>query len=165
MEKTLKSALKDIKFVMNPDLDKYDGTVMFPEKLARANAMIAKHGLPKEIEEHLKQLEAHDKLAKIKERFEKYGLPKEVEEQRKKRKAEQAFWLKGTLNHADMPTNTFSIVAKTSDNCLEKTYNITTSSELVRKTVKEYWGDAIRVHIKPKGDIETATEFELIEVF
>ena len=134
MEKTVEAKIPH--YVINHDLDKYDHTPMSPKKQARINEILTKYGLPKEIEEHLKRLEA-----------------------------EQAFWLKGTLNHADMPTNTFSIVAKTSDNSLEKTYNITTSSELVRKTVKEYWGDAIRVHIKPKGDIETATEFELIEVF
>ena len=134
MEKTVEAKIPH--YVINHDLDKYDHTPMSPKKQARINEILTKYGLPKEIEEHLKQLEA-----------------------------EQAFWLKGTLNHADMPTNTFSIVAKTSDNSLEKTYNITTSSELVRKTVKEYWGDAIRVHIKPKGDIETATEYELIEVF
>ena len=163
MEKTVKAKIPH--YVINHDLDKYDHTPMSPKKQARINEILTKYGLPKEIEEHLKQLEAPEKLAKAKEMFAKHGLPKEVEEQRKPRKAEQAFWLKGTLNHADMPTNTFSIVAKTSDNSSEKIYNIKTSSELVRKTVKEYWGDAIRVHIKPKGDIETATEYELIEVF
>ena len=60
--------------------------VMFPEKFARANAMLAKWGIPKEWEEEI------------------------LAEERK-----QAVWVKGTLSQADVDTNTFLIVVEATD--------------------------------------------------
>lgn len=36
--------------VIDESLDKYDNVVLFPEKLAKANEMLRKTGLPKEFE-------------------------------------------------------------------------------------------------------------------
>ena len=33
--------------IINPELDKYDNIVLFPEKLAKANAQLKKLGAPK----------------------------------------------------------------------------------------------------------------------
>ena len=124
------------KITVNPALNRTDDTVMFPEKLAHATAMI-----------------------------EKYGIPKEWEAEILQREQEQAFWQKGVLIAADIATNTFSITAEATDNQAEKTYKITALPTDLNKIVKENWGEMMRVHIKPKGDLETATAFDLIEVF
>ena len=120
----------------NADLDKRNNAVAIPDRLARANAMI-----------------------------EKYGIPKEWEAEMLQREQEQAFWQKGVLTSADIATNTFSITAEKTDNQAEKTYKITALPTGLNKIVKENWGEMMRVHIKPKGDIETATAFDLIDVF
>ena len=38
-----------IELEINPELDKYAGKVMFPEKLAKANEILKRVGLPKQI--------------------------------------------------------------------------------------------------------------------
>ena len=38
-----------IELEINPDLDQYAGKVMFPKKLAKANAILKKVGLPKQV--------------------------------------------------------------------------------------------------------------------
>lgn len=127
---------KKPKITVNPALNGLDTTAMFPEKLEWANDFLAKHGLPKEWEAEMLQ-----------------------------REQEQAFWQKGVLIAADIATNTFSITAEATDNQAEKTYKITALPTDLNKIVKENWGEMMRVHIKPKGDLETATAFNLIEVF
>ena len=124
------------KITVNPALNGLDTAAMFPEKLAHATAMI-----------------------------EKYGIPKEWEAEILQREQEQAFWQKGVLIAADIATNSFSIAAEARDNQAEKTYKITALPTDLNKIVKENWGEMMQVHIKPKGDIETATAFDLIEVF
>ena len=121
---------------VNSGLDKRNNAVVIPDRLARANAML-----------------------------EKYGIPKEWEAEMLQREQEQAFWQKGVLTAADIATNTFSITAESTDNQAEKTYKITALPTDLNKIVKENWGEMMRVHIKPIGDIETATAFDLIEVF
>ena len=81
------SELYDVDVVYDPELDKYEGRVLFPEKLAQAQETIAK-----------------------------YGLPKEWEDERKKRKEEQAFWVKGMLSQANIGTHSFLIVVEATDN-------------------------------------------------
>ena len=121
---------------VNSGLDKNNNAVVIPDRLARANAMLEKYGIPKEWEAEMLQCEQ-----------------------------EQAFWQKGVLIAADIATNTFSITAEATDNQAEKTYKITALPTDLNKIVKENWGEMMRVHIKPKGDLETATAFDLIEVF
>ena len=128
--------LRKPKITVNPALNQKEGVIMFPEKFARAQEFLAKYGIPKECEAEMLQ-----------------------------REQQQAFWQKGVLTSADIATNTFSITAEAADNQAEKTYKITALPTDLSKIVKENWGEMMQVHIKPKGDIETATVFDLIEIF
>ncbi len=126
--------LYDIDVVHDPELDKYKGQVLFPKKLAEAQEAIAK-----------------------------YGLPKEWEEERKKRKAEQAFWIKGQLSQADLETHSFLVSVAAIDNQPKRTYAISALSDILNKLVKEYWGRMIHVHIRPSKEKEVQGQYELIE--
>ena len=44
-----------ITLVYNSELDKYDNVVLFPEKVMKAKAHLAKIGMPKEYYEQLKE--------------------------------------------------------------------------------------------------------------
>ena len=117
--------LKEPIDVIDSDLDKYDNIVLFPEKLARANEMLAKHGLPKEWQAD------YDKIIR-----------------------EKSFWVRGILTEADAATLTFSILGKAEYSKLDKAYAITASdAETLTTFVKTYWNETVKVHIKPK-DLE-----------
>ena len=116
---------------IDPELNKYRDVVMFPKKLARANEMLAKWGLPKELEEQI------------------------LAEER-----EQALCVNGTLSHADLDTNTFLIVVEATDNEPQTRYTITAVTAVLKKLVKDYWGDMVKVYIKQT----TPLEYELVEV-
>ena len=123
--------LKAYGVTIDPELNKYRDVVMFPKKLARANAMLAKWGLPKELEEQIM-----------------------VEER------EQALCVNGTLSHADLDTNTFLIVVEATDSTPQTRYTVTAVSAVLKKLVKDYWGDVVKVYIKQT----TPLEYELVEV-
>ena len=78
--------------VIDPELDKYDDIILFPEKLQRAKEMLAKHGLPKPIQ---------DRIDKI--------------------KREKSFWVRGILTEADADNLSFSLVGKAAGSKLETT--------------------------------------------
>ena len=116
---------------INHDLDKYDDIDFFPEKTRRANERIAK-----------------------------WGLPKVWEEQIMAEEREQALCVNGTLSHADLDTNTFLIVVEATDNEPQTRYTITAVTAVLKKLVKDYWGDVVKVYIKQT----TPLEYELVEV-
>ena len=120
--------------VIDPELDKYDDIILFPEKLQRAKEMLAKHGLPKPIQERL------DKIAR-----------------------EKSFWVRGILTEADAETLTFSIHGKAAGNKLDKAYTITASdAETLTTFVKTYWNETVKVHIKPKDLEDDSKGYALI---
>ncbi len=87
MEKVIE--LKKYKYpntFINPELNKYEDIVSSPEKLAEANATLAKYGLPK-------------------------GWEKKTTTQSK----ESAFWLSGILQRADAAENTFLLISLDKD--------------------------------------------------
>ena len=120
---------------VNHDLDKYDSIDFFPEKTKQAKEMLAKWGLPKGWEEDV------------------------MTEER-----EQALCVNGTLSHADLDTNTFLIVVEATDNAPQTRYTVTAVAAVLKKLVKDYWGDLVKVYIKPKGETTTPLEYELVEV-
>jgi hypothetical protein len=67
--------------VINPELNKYESIVTFPEKLKEANETLAKYGLP----------EGWEKKPDI--------------------KVQPAFWMSGILKEADANSNIFLIIA------------------------------------------------------
>ena len=117
--------------VIDHDLDRYDSIDFFPEKTKQAKEMLAKWGLPKGWEEDVMTEE----------------LPK-------------ALCVNGTLSHADLDTNTFLIVVEATDNVPQTRYTITAVSAVLKKLVKDYWGDVVKVYIKQT----TLLEYELVEV-
>ena len=125
--------LRAQKITINPELDKYNDVVSFPKKLVRANAMLEKWGLPKELEDRILQRELKD-----------------------------ALWVKGILRQVDADTNTFLIVVTATDNQPQIAYMVTTLADTLNKLVKDYWGDMVRVHIKPQN--QSGQQYELIEV-
>ena len=181
MNETLK--LKEQKVTINPELDKYNAIVSSPKKLARANEMFAKWGLPKELEEIMLEelslpeavynpaLDKYEgqvlfpkKLAEAEETLAKYPLPEEWADAIYKKKCENTFWIKGMLSQADISTQSFLIVVEATDNQPQTTYTITALSDILNKLVKEYWGLVVNVHIKPKKEKEIPCQYELIAV-
>ena len=121
--------------VIDPELDKYDDIILFPEKLQCAKEMLAKHGLPKAIQ---------DRIDKI--------------------KREKSFWVRGILTEADAATLSFSILGKAEYSTLDKAYAITASdAETLTTFVKNYWNETVKVHIKPKNLEDDSQGYALIE--
>ena len=94
----------------------------------------------------------------------KWGLPKGWEDDVITEERETALCVNGTLSHADLDTNTCLIVVEATDNEPQTRYTITAVAAVLKKLVKDYWGDAVRVYIKPKGQMVTPLEYELVEV-
>ena len=111
--------------VYNPELDKYEGKVWFPEKLAEARETLAK-----------------------------YSLPKEWEDEIQKREREKAVWIKGQLSEANVETNTFLIVVEATESQPQLTYMVSTLTDVLQRLIKDYWGHTVNVHIKPKKEVQ-----------
>ena len=120
---------------VNHNLDKYENVVSFPEKLARANEMLAK-----------------------------WGLPKELEEQMLAEEREDAIWIEGTLSQADVATHTFWVDVAATDNQPQTIYKVTSLPDVLKQLVKDHWGDVVKVYIQPKWEASTTSDYELIEV-
>ena len=120
---------------VNHDLDKYENVVSFPEKLARANEMLAK-----------------------------WGLPKELEEQMLAEERENAIEIEGTLSQADVATHTFWVDVAATDNQPQTIYKVTSLPDVLKQLVKDHWGDVVKVYIQPKWEASTTSDYELIEV-
>ena len=123
--------LEEYGVTIDPELNKYRDVVMFPKKLARANEMLAK-----------------------------WGIPKAWEEERQQEEREQTLCVNGTLSHADLDTHTFLIVVEATDNAPQTRYTVTAVTAVLKKIVKDYWGDVVKVYIKPT----TSIEYELVAV-
>ena len=120
---------------VNHDLDKYENVVSFPKKLARANEMLAK-----------------------------WGLPKELEEQMLAEERENAIEIEGTLSQADVATHTFWVDVAATDNQPQTIYKVTSLPDVLKQLVKDHWGDVVKVYIQPKWEASTTSDYELIEV-
>ena len=123
------------KMVADPNLNKYDNITLFPEKLKRANELLAKAGLPEEV------------ANKLAEKGQKHN-----------------FWTNGIVIQADAKENTFSLTVKTRDKLAENTYIISTSAEILNKIVKQHWADSIKVFLRPKAIIGQPFQYDLIEI-
>ncbi len=111
-----------------------DSKVMFPQKLKEANEMLEKYPPPPEVLMH-----GYSEFEK------EYG-----------------FEVNGILKRADADTKTFLVIIM--DGPYEIHFKITTNPELLKKIVKSYWGETIKVHIRPKINSEKQFEYELMEV-
>ncbi len=78
---------------------------------------------------------------------------------------EEPFWISGVLKRVDADKNTIKLASNGTEKP-SKThyYTINVVSETLNKLVKNYWGDIINVHIKPKSKKGKQFEYELIEV-
>jgi hypothetical protein len=112
-----------------------DNIVMFPEKLKKMTDFLAKNGLPEDLANE--RAEQGEKLN---------------------------FWTTGILSQADAKENSFSIKVKKTNKLYENTYIISTSSETLTKIVKQFWGDNIRVFLRPKAIIGQPFYYDLIEI-
>ena len=107
---------------------------------------------------------ASKKLQDAEETIAKYGIPEEWANKSAEIGEKYNFWTSGILIHANAKENTFSLSVKTPDKISEKTYIISTSSELLKKTVKAFWGENIRVFLRPKAIIGQPFYYDLIEI-
>ncbi len=55
------NSIKNLKYTINPQLDKYDDLILFPEKLRKAKAHLAKVGMPKEYYEQMARQKEEEK--------------------------------------------------------------------------------------------------------
>ena len=112
----LRTPIDIIDPTLNDDVDS------FPEKTRQAKEFLAKHGLPKAVQER------YDKIIR-----------------------EKSFWIKGILIQVNAETNTFVVVGRTAGNLPNTHYTITAlSSDVLTELVKSYWNDMVKVNIKPK---------------
>ncbi len=126
---------KPISAKINPALNKYDNAVVSPTKLEEANETLAKYGLPKEWQAD------YDKIIR-----------------------DKSFWVRGTINQANIDICTFVVVGRASGKRSEKTYNIAAlSSDILSELVKKYGDETLKVHIKPKDEEGDESSYEFIE--
>ena len=122
------------KVTINPELDKYNHIVSSPKKMARANEIFAKWGLPKEWEDEIGESERESDL-----------------------------FVKGKLCQGNTDTHSFLITVEATDSQPQMSYLVTTTSDILTKLFNEYWErDAVNVHIKPK--IESPDQYEFIDI-
>jgi hypothetical protein len=114
--------------------------------------------------DHKKDPVAIKKLQNAEETLAKCGFPEIVANQSAEKGEKLNFWTSGILTHADAKENTFSLTVATQDKLSENTYIISTSSETLAKTVKQFWGENIRVFLRPKAIIGQPFYYDLIEI-
>jgi hypothetical protein len=128
--------LKQGKVTYNPELNKYQDVVLFPEKLARAKENIAK-----------------------------YGLPEEWANEAAESGVQYNFWTSGIVIHADAKLNTFSLTVQTTvkEKPVEYTYIVSTTSEMLSTLVKAHWGETVKVFLRPKAIIGQPFYYDLLK--
>lgn len=86
-------------------------------------------------------------------------------ERRLNTEQEQPFWISGVLRRVDADKNTIKLASNGIGNKSQPHYyTINVVSETLNKLVKNYWGDIIKVYIKPKSKKGKQHQYELIEV-
>ena len=76
----------------------------------------------------------------------------------------QPFWISGVLRRVDADKNTIKLASHATDTIPQTDYTINVVSETLNKLVKNYWGDIIKVYIKPKIKKGKQYQYELIEI-
>jgi hypothetical protein len=77
---------------------------------------------------------------------------------------EQPFWISGILKRVDADKNTIKLASHATDTAPQTDYTINVVSETLNTLVKNYWGDIIKVYIKPKIKKGKQNQYELIEI-
>jgi hypothetical protein len=77
---------------------------------------------------------------------------------------EQPFWISGILKRVDADKNTIKLASHATDTAPQTDYTINVVSETLNTLVKNYWGDIIKVYIKPKNKKGKQNQYELIEI-
>jgi hypothetical protein len=77
---------------------------------------------------------------------------------------EQPFWISGVLKRVDADKNTIKFASKATDTIPQTLYTINVASETLNKLVKNYWGDIVKVYIKPKHKKGKQYPYELLEI-
>jgi hypothetical protein len=77
---------------------------------------------------------------------------------------EQPFWISGTFKRVDADKNTIKLASKATDTIPQTLYTINVASETLNKLVKDYWGDIVKVYIKPKHKKGKQSPYELLEI-
>jgi DNA phosphorothioation-dependent restriction protein DptG len=77
---------------------------------------------------------------------------------------EQPFWISGILKRVDADKNTVKLASKATDTIPQTLYTINVASETLNKLVKNYWGDIVKVYIKPKNKKGKPSPYELLEI-
>lgn len=77
---------------------------------------------------------------------------------------EQPFWISGVLRRADADKSTIKLASNATGSAPKTNYTINVASETLNKLVKNYWGDMIKVCIKPKSKKGKQYPYELVEI-
>jgi hypothetical protein len=77
---------------------------------------------------------------------------------------EEPFWISGVLKRVDADKNTIKLASKATDTIPQTLYTINVASETLNKLVKNYWGDIVKVYIKPKSKKGKQYPYELLEI-
>jgi hypothetical protein len=120
--------------IINAELEKYEKEVIFSKKLEQANAYFDEHPLPGDL--HIGAFS--------------------------KKEQEHGFEVSGLLMRADVEHKTFLVIEM--DGAYEIHYNIHTQADTLNNIVRAFWGEPIKVLIRPQISAGNVFEYELIEV-
>ncbi len=107
---------------------------------------------------------ASKKLQQANETIAKYGFPEELANKRALTGEKLNFWTSGIVVQADAQKNTFSVTVQSENKQTENTYIISTTAEILKSIVKEYWSGTIDVFLKPKAIIGQPYYYDLLEI-
>jgi hypothetical protein len=119
--------------VINPDLNKYNGKVLFPKKLKEANETLSKYPLPADI-----LMESYSKTEQ-----------------------EKGFTVSGILRSIDAKSNTFLVVKMEGE--FEIHFKIYAKTKKENEFFKINLGENIKVIVKPVINEKNQFEYKLVE--
>jgi hypothetical protein len=119
--------------VINPDLNKYNGKVLFPKKLKEANETLSKYPLPADI-----LMESYSKTEQ-----------------------EKGFTVSGILRSIDAKSNTFLVVKMEGE--FEIHFKIYVKTKMENEFFKINLGENIKVIVKPVINEKNQFEYELLK--
>jgi hypothetical protein len=119
--------------VINPDLNKYSGKILFPKKLKEANETLSKYPLPADI-----LMESYSKTEQ-----------------------EKGFTVSGILKSFDTKSNTFLVVKMEGE--YEIHFKIHAKSKMENEFFKINLSENIKVIIKPVINEKNQFEYELLK--
>lgn len=153
---------------LDENLNKHSKRVINSKKLERANEIITKYGIPKELlnDDSFRVNEALNgknkvspnskKLEEAEAFIAKHGLPDGWD-------GNDSIRVSGVIKEVNADKNTFVITVETSDGKKKSQYLVFTIAEKLNELVKKYWSNKLTIFIKPIESNGATKKYELID--